>query len=291
MNLAKLAANLCKVSEEQPLDLKRELHWPDKIDLKQWSMSPELISLYGTETFEQLSEEQQMKLSFFEAVNFFSLNIHGERHLMSGMAKLLYSPEMKDYTPYLHHFLAEENNHSTYFGMFCYRYADKVYPDMNSDGLPREYKKGEQEFLYFAKVMLFEECFDRYNVKMASDNRLPEIVRDINRCHHIDESRHLAFGRQLIKELFERYSPQWGDATLENVRAHIVAYMDSFWRDLFNFRAYKDAGIPNPIEVRDAALESAQGTRHYQELTKAVSAYFIKTGILNSEPSTSKAAG
>jgi hypothetical protein len=291
VTLDKLIETLNKVSHESPCDPYKELIWPASLDPDQWTMTPELISLYGTSVYEGLSEVEKKRLSFYEAIGFFTLNIHGERHLMSGMAHLLYLPETKDFSTYLHHFLAEENKHTEYFSRFCNQYGKKIYPDLLQRGLPTEYAKGEEEFLYFAKVLIFEESFDRYNVLMAKDERLPQIVRDINRIHHLDESRHLAFGRRIVKELFDRHSPGWPPGTLKRVQRYLSDYIESFWRDLFNFRVYRDAGLPgDAIGIRDAALLGAQGREHFNLLTKVAVTFLLKNGILEEEPSPPMAA-
>ena len=92
-------------------------------------MSPDLISLHGTRHWDALDEQGRRVLSFFELVNFFSINIHGERMLIEGLAKRLYRKHAETVTPYLHHFLDEENKHMFYFGRFCNQYAGKVYAE------------------------------------------------------------------------------------------------------------------------------------------------------------------
>ena len=98
--------------------------------------------------------------------------------------------------------------HMTWFGGFCRRYAGKIYPDRKLV-LPREHAPGEEDVLFFARVMIFELLVDTFNRRMAKDDRLHPLVREINRRHHEDESRHLAFGRLLVEDLW-RQNPQFG---------------------------------------------------------------------------------
>ena len=71
------------------------IEWPDHVDRSQWFTSPELVSLFGTPWWDELDEPTRRKLSFWEAVNFFSLNIHGEKILMEGLARRLYQPGLQ----------------------------------------------------------------------------------------------------------------------------------------------------------------------------------------------------
>src|SRR5207244_844073 len=143
-----------------------------------------------------------------EAVNFYSLNIHGEKALLEGLAHRLYQPDLSEVSKYLHHFLDEENKHMVYFGEFCLRYAGKIYRDRKV-AFPREYERGEEDFLFFGRVMIFEEIVDYFNRRMGNDERLSTVAREINRLHHSDEARHLTFGRRIVKELFEQWRPSW----------------------------------------------------------------------------------
>ena len=51
-----------------------DLAWPETISDDEWCMTPELMSLYGTDMWEMLDESGRRRLARCEAVNFFSLN-------------------------------------------------------------------------------------------------------------------------------------------------------------------------------------------------------------------------
>jgi hypothetical protein len=155
-----------------------------------------------------------------------------------------------------------------YFGGFCMRYAGKVYRDLKVV-FPREPAPGEADFLFFAKVMVFEEIVDVYNARMAYDDRLPEVVRRINLIHHVEETRHLAFGRRMVERLFNRYSKEWSPETLEGIRAYLQAYIAATWQEYYNPDAYSDAGIPQPRAVQRAAMaHEAQRSHRAQVIGK-----------------------
>ena len=257
-----------------------DFDWPESLPDDAWCFSPELLSLAGTEAYDQLDDARRRRLAFFEAVNFFSLNVHGERSLIEGLAARLYRD---DSTPYLHHFLDEENKHMVYFGTFCNRYAGKIYPERKL-AFPREYAPGEEDFLFFAKVLVFEEIVDVYNRRMAEDARLHPLLREINRMHHRDESRHLAFGRQVVAELFEKQSPGWSPPVLEGVRAYVAGYLRTTWTEYYNPAVYADAGLPDPYALQRATFDAPSGRRHRQEVAGPCVKWLRKAGILAGEP-------
>ncbi len=257
--------------------------WPETLPADAWCMSPELISLSGTSVFESLSQTARKRLSFFEAVNFFSLNVHGERRLLEGIARRLYVHPHAKLASYLQHFLDEENKHMVYFAEFCNRYAAKIYPERVL-AFPRDYAEGEEDFLFFAHVLIFEELVDAYNKRMAQDPRLVPVVREINRLHHLDESRHLAFGRRLIKRLYHDHAPGWSAATLERIQNDLSAYLVATWRAFYNPAAYSDAGLQDAPELAAQSWCAPEARRHRGSISSRVLKFLRKAGILDKDP-------
>jgi para-aminobenzoate N-oxygenase AurF len=277
---ARLVEKLC-VASEGDFGSPYEFAWPDRLPEDAWHFSPELLSTAGTPAGERLSPEETRRLSFFEAVNFFSLNIHGERALLEGLAARLYRDDL--YTPYLHHFLDEENKHMVYFGTYCLRYAGKIYPDRKM-ALPRDYAPGEEDFLFFARVLLFEELVDVYNRRMALDDRLHSVAREINRMHHRDEARHLAFGRRIVAELFERHAPGWPAEVLGEVRRSLPEYVLATWKEYFNPDVYRDAGMPEPYDIAREAFASDAARARRCEVSGPALRFLVSAGVLEKEP-------
>jgi hypothetical protein len=274
---------LCNASVKDYKSPYVSLKWDDELDKKQWFTSPELISIYGTEAYDRLSLEQQQLLSFYEAVNFYSLNIHGEKPLVEGMAQRIYRKDNFDVSPYLHHFIGEENNHMTWFGGFCTRYAGKIYPDKKLV-FPREYEPGEEDFLFFAKVMIFEEIADVYNVRMSLDDRLNPIAKQINHLHHHDEARHLVFGRKFVSELYARHSGKWSHSTRKHLQSYLEEYMAATWKEYYNPHVYKDAGIADCFDVHEEAYLSETQRAHRQKVSAGCIAYLMGNGMIEKEP-------
>ena len=245
---------LSAASRTNAWDPWSDLEWPEVLTPDSgWCTSPELVSLYGTELWSSLAEAARRRIAFFEAVNFFSLNIHGERLLMEGLARRLYQPRLARLAPYLHHFLDEENRHSVVFATFCRRYAGGVYTDRKLR-LPASRTPLEEDFLFFAQVVLFEEIVDALNVAMADDTELVPIAREINARHHADEARHLAFGRRVVQELAD--DPAWTAASRADVAELLGSFLEASWREHVNPAAYRDAGIDEPWRAREAAWSS-----------------------------------
>ncbi len=279
-----LAVRLTKASRKKLWDVYNTFNWPEALEPNAWYMPPELISLYGTPAWEALTEDQQKRLSLYELGNFFSLVLQGERPLVAGLVDRLYS---KGNTPsvneYLHHFVDEENKHMVMFGEFCTRYVGKVYPEKKIH-LPREYAKGEEEVAFYCKVMVVEELGDFYNLAIEKDARCDAFVREINKVHHIDEARHLAFGRVQLAELFNKFAPGWSPETLAGFRQWLGDYLRASWGDYYNPTMYRDAGLADSYELRQMAMSHPVCTEFRRNASSKVVNYFIKTGLLAEEP-------
>jgi hypothetical protein len=271
---------LCGLSREKATALGSAIEWPAERDRDAWYTSPELLSVHEIAAAERLSESQLRELSFYEALNFFSLNVHGEKFLLDGLASRLHRRDFARTTEYLHHFIDEENKHLFYFGTFCLRYGGKVYSHAHL-AFPRDYARGEEDVLFFAKVLLFEEIVDYYNSRMAGDARLAPVAREVNRLHHLDETRHLAFGRLLVKDLFDRHRSGWSRETLATVRATLRGFVEAIWRQYYNPEAYGDAGVADPHEMARRAFASGQA--HRTEVTRRSIAFLASAGILEEE--------
>ncbi len=279
-----LAVRLTRASRRMQWDVYNAITWPDQLVEGAWWMPPELVSIYGTSAWDALDETQRKSLSKYELGNFFSLVLQGERPLVAGLSDRLYARSNdKNITQYLHHFLDEENKHMVMFGEFCHRYIGKVYPEKKIS-LPREYAKGEEEVAFFCKVMVVEELGDYYNTTIEKDERIEPMVREVNRIHHVDEARHLAFGRQHLAEVFEQHRAKWSDEQLTGFRQWLVDYLKASWGDYYNPTMYRDAGLDDGYELRQLAMTHPACAAQRQRASAKLVSYFIKTGLLAEEP-------
>jgi hypothetical protein len=283
VSLSGTVDRLSHLSERSYQNPYTAVEWPAEVRPAQdWFSSPEYLSLYGTPPWEALDEPTRKRLAFHEAVNFYSLNIHGEKSLMEGLAARLYRRDLLEVAEYLHHFLDEENKHSIYFGGFCTRYA-QVYRSRQlpfAETRPRDV----EDLLFFAKTLIFEEIVDRYNWVQARDSRLQPIARFINHNHHFEESRHLIFGRRLVAALWEACAPGWSAETVGDIRDYLGQFFVATWREYYNPDVYADVGLPDPWELAERAWSAEAQREHRREVSTKCVELLTGIGILGAEP-------
>ena len=283
-DVEQVADKLSRGSKKLSYDVHKRFAWPERLDASQWLMSPEYVSLYGTPLWDAMSEAQRRTLAFYECAGFFSMILHGERPLLEGMSHRLYTLEKNmTVTEYMHHFLDEENKHMIMFSAFLRRYFGKVYPEKKVP-YARALASGEEDIAFFAKVLVVEELSDVYNVALAADERLAPIVREINHTHHVDEARHIYFGRVYLKQLWDRAAPAWSEAQRESFRTWLVDYVNASWRDFNSAAVYRDAGIAEPYEAREMALASPACRAHRQRCSEKYLGNLVSRGILREAP-------
>lgn len=269
---------LSSISERDYID-PASLQWPEVIDDDAWYFTPELISIYGSDTWHSMNEAHQKRLSFFEAVNFFSLNVHGEKYLISEVSRRLFDSDNAKLSSYLLHFVDEESRHMMYFSGFCQRYAGVIYPDRTIHGTDSDDAEYDM-FMLFARINVFEEIVDHYNKTMASDERLAPVVREINRIHHVEEVRHLAFGRKFLKQCLDRNISTWGVSRRAELQSSLMDYLDYVWKEYYNPRVYKDAGLPDAFQLWKATANSQTAAHHRTTVNRERLKFLTKLNLL-----------
>jgi hypothetical protein len=271
---------LSNMSVEDYYNPYQTFDWPDSLPEDMWWMTPDLTTTYGTEVAAELTQEQLYKLSRYESVNFYSLNVHGIRELLIEVTRRIHTRGFELASEFFHHFIGEENEHMWFFAEFCLRYGGKIYaqPRGGSATIPNS---DAESLLVFARVLIFEELVDHFNSKMALDTSLHETIRQVNRIHHQDESRHIAFGRELVSLLYEDLKKTATDEDIAEIERYLKRYLRYSFESLFNPRVYQDAGLVAPLEVRSRLLSAPRRPEFEQQVFRKTLAYFEKAGIFS----------
>lgn len=257
--------------------------WPDSLPVDQPWMSEDLTTLYGTQFWDELTRDQQLALTRYEAVNFFSLNIHGIRELMGEVILRIHTKPYANVSEFLHHFIGEENEHMWFFSKFCWKYGGKIYPPQPKLLTSTELQVGAaaKELIIFARILIFEEIVDFFNSRMATDDALPDVAREINEVHHQDESRHVAFGRQIFSELRNQVMADNPD-DVPTISQYLMDYLEYSVRSLYNPAVYRDVGIPNAIGVRSKVLQMPERVSSHDAMLLRTRRFLSKSGLLAS---------
>jgi hypothetical protein len=278
--LQPLAQRLLRLSELKHYNLYQAVGWPDQLRGDGPSLSESLISLAGTDVYARLGDETRWKLGFLELINFFSMNVHGERDLIAELARRIHGPRTSGFATYLHSFIDEENKHMYLFSTFCLNYAGKIYPTKKVHFRAADDPTSD-DLRFFAKVLIFEEIVDYFNVTMQNDVSLEPVVREINHIHHDDEARHIVFGRDQVEHLLVELRGRLPEDELARLRAYLSDYLRSTLRELCNPDVYREAGLPEPHAIRRMALAGLAHIETSEAATARCRRFLTDLGLLD----------
>jgi P-aminobenzoate N-oxygenase AurF len=277
--LQEVAEKLSVISRMNTYDPYEVFEWPDSLPGTDYWMAPELMTCYGTPVWDEFTEQQRLTLSQWEAVNFFSLNVHLIRELIGEVADRIYDTRFPGLSDFFHDFISEENKHMWFFATFCLRYGGKVYPSGKMFSAASADEEVLRDLMVFGRILIAEELCDAFNMKMAEDTRLPSLVQQINRVHHQDESRHIAFGRQMMRTLCERAASVTGEDGLRVTSDYLARYVTVCLQSFYNPTMYADAGIEGGRRLRARLLEDPAREQTHRDLMSKTRTFLERLGL------------
>lgn len=282
--LTPIINKLIDLSKKEDFDVFNQLVWPKEIsDTNLWT-SPELLTVYGTNYFDKLSEEKIIKLSKLECLYFFSLNVHGIRDLLIDIVSIIHRKQFELISEYLHFLVKEENEHMYYFAKFCLTYGGRLFSDKSiSIGKVEESDKLVHFYLVFMRILVFEIIVDFFNLKASKDKNIHPFIQKLNEIHHKDESRHIAFGMKICEVIFKKIKENCSPIVISEVKNYTKNYITYSVDKLYNPSIYREIGFENPLQVKKELLKNSNRIKWNNEIVKKAVTSFKKVGILESE--------
>lgn len=235
------------------------VQYQESLDRGRLQFPEHLLSLYYHPIYKELTPEQKWQLSLLETINFFSINIHGERKLVQGLEERLYVPsEVGGAWPvgdYMQHFIHEENAHTHMLAGYCYRYGDGVMKDYAIQVSDPQLSSIGQDLLFFGRVYILESFLDYLNSSAMRDESIDSTARDIHRFHHIEEARHMAFDRAVIRYCVCKVKSQGIADELDLIATLLKDYGKVALQSLYSPRVYKRIGLSEATSISREAQD------------------------------------
>ncbi|QYL27027.1 P-aminobenzoate N-oxygenase AurF [Mycobacterium shottsii] len=175
-----------------------DIDWDALLDPDKLYLPPRLVSLYGTEMWDEMTREQQIELSRQELVNTLSAGIWFENMLNQSLLRtILHEDPTSRSTHYKLTELGDETRHMVMFGKAIERIGAKpVRPRrlhrMVINTLPLAFQRGS---MLWVAALIDEEIFDSLQRQMMDDPELQPIIQRLMRIHVTEEARHIQFAR------------------------------------------------------------------------------------------------
>ncbi|GGF98169.1 membrane protein [Rhodococcoides trifolii] len=257
METEDVSARLLDSVEKLSYDPSTEVDWDADLDPAQYGLNPEWSTLYGTEYWKEMTEEQRVTLTRHEVCSIMSTGIWFEMILQQMVLRDQYC---EDASKSDFHFalteIADECRHSIMFARACKKMGVKGYlPRPFSRFLGRGFKTIASSETAYGGILVAEEVLDVMQRDwMRGENVLP-LVRTTSKIHVVEESRHMTFARAQMRENMEGISlaRRKGSALIIAIAAKIIV------SNMVNKGVYEAAGL----DVKRAVREAKNNAHHH----------------------------
>jgi len=245
------AERLLRSSLEHSYEPSIDIDWDAPLAEGLWGMPPHRSSLYGTELWDGLTEEQRRTLTIHEVCSVARIGLWFEIILMQMLLRYAYDRDpRRAHIQYALTEIADECRHSTMFARMCARYGVPDYkPRRMTHELGRVFKTIGYGPAMFAGTLFVEEILDQLQRESMRDETVQPLTRMVNKIHVTEEARHVRYARE---ELL-RIMPKTGRVQ-KMIARHLSAQTALVVvRNLVHPDVYKSVGI-DPRVGRKAAL-------------------------------------
>ncbi|MDA0562841.1 diiron oxygenase [Streptomonospora sp. S1-112] len=245
-----IAKRLLRSSAKASYDPLVEIDWDAPVDRDRYAIRPERISLYGTELWDRLTEDQRRELSRQEIASVASIGIWFETILMQMLVRHAYDRDpTTNHVQYAYTEIADECRHSVMFARMLGKLDAPFYRlDPVAQFLGRVFKTLSNGPLTFSGALFVEEILDQLQREIMVDEELEPLTRAVSRIHVVEEARHMRYAREEFARDWHRRHPLIQHYS-RFVLGLVVYYATT---RLINPKVYARVGL-DPREARRAA--------------------------------------
>jgi hypothetical protein len=274
---AKKAAQLLIASAKHSYDPRVDIKWDEPLEDGKWFLPEKRISLYGTDLYESLSQEQKLLLSREELASSIAGGVWTEHLLLHLVSRYAYKRDIT--SPQVQFALTEMADEVRHMMMFA-QLVEKI----GSEFYPMSAKTARNGLLLktfapvsalWAMLLLTEEFFDRFQREQAADETVQPVVRASARIHVVEEARHISFARTEL----ERFVPTLSRRRLELLRNFLAGVVKTVRHDRYNPLMYERAGL-DPKAAVEAGRNNELGKVNGAYGAERIAPYYKSIGLI-----------
>ncbi|MGH3564595.1 MAG: AurF N-oxygenase family protein [Pseudonocardia sp.] len=249
---------LLQVSLEHSYEPGIDIDWDARLADGLYGMPAHRVSLYGTELWDQLTEEQRVTLSVHEVCSIARIGLWFEIILMQMLLRYAYDRDpRRRHIQYALTEIADECRHSVMFARMTERYGVPDYaPRRQVHELGRVFKAIATGPAMFAGTLVAEEITDQLQRECMRDETVQPLTRMVSKIHVTEEARHVRYAREELTRIMptanaaQRTAARW----LAAAAAHRIA------TNLIHPDVYRSVGLDPKLAHR-----AARANAHHQE--------------------------
>ncbi len=277
-----MATRLLESSVRNTFDPDIEVDWAAPLHDDKPFMTPALMSLYGTDLWHGLTDEQRIELSRHEMTSLINVGLWTEIILMRMFARYIYDGDPSSaHTQYALTELGDETRHVVMFARTAAKFdAPRYWVPPLIHQLGRLFSATAFGASMWAGILVVEEITDRLQRVMMMDEEVQPLTRSVQRIHVIEEARHVRFAKDELRRL----TPGLNRAALEWHRFYTAAAATIVIENLVDPRVYRSVGI-DPRAGRAAARTNPHHHATRRRLAEKVVPFLAEVNLYGG-PST-----
>ncbi|MBE9376152.1 diiron oxygenase [Saccharopolyspora sp. HNM0983] len=256
-----VSRRLLESSATLSYDPDAEIDWEAPLPDDEYGLNPEWSTLYGTPLWDRMSQDQRVALTRYEVCSIMNTGIWFEMILQQMILRDQYMNNPAD--PQFQFALteiADECRHSIMFARICEKLdAPKFSPNRAIVELARLLKSTAGGEVAYGGTLVAEEVLDVMQRDWMRGENVLDIVRTSSKIHVLEESRHMKFARQEVREHMDGIGSlrRAGSATLIAAVAVVIV------QALVHPGVYRAAGL----DTREA-LAAAKANEHRKSMLR-----------------------
>jgi hypothetical protein len=233
--------HLIDAAHRKSFDPYKEIDWSVPFDSSYFYMPQDIVSLYGTKLWDQMTREQRIKLSMHEACSAMATSIWFENQLSFKLMDYLIDLSPLDPQFYWMHIeVADECRHSMMFGEAIKRCKLPWYKPRFSSLIAFFTKYLTSKVAMMLSTLAAEDITGYLNRRTAQDPECHPVMRELSKIHMLEEARHRGYAHQYLRQNW----PRIGNFRRSMARRYgLLATMNIFWQ-LVHPDIYENLGLP-----------------------------------------------
>ncbi|MFZ0659230.1 MAG: diiron oxygenase [Candidatus Binataceae bacterium] len=268
--------HIIDASHRKSFDPHKDVDWSVPFDSSYFYMPQDMVSLYGTTLWDQMTREQRVKLSMHEACSAFAGLIWFENQLSFKLMDYLIDESPLDLEFYWMQIeVADECRHSMMFGEAIKRCGVPWYKPRYSSLIAFFTKYLTSRVGMMLSTLAAEDVTGYLHNRTEQDPECHPVMRELSRIHILEEARHRGYARQYLRLSW----PRVGMFRRSMIRRYGLLSTVIIIRQLVHPDIYKNLGLP--AEAREMARNNPHRARIRREMSAQLVEFLTETDIVN----------
>ena len=246
-----------------------EIDWSLPMDPTKYGCSPEWSSLYGTDYWDEMTEEQRISVTRHEFASIMNIGIWFEMILQEMVIRDQYlgAYHSNEFQFALTE-IADECRHSIMFAKASEKMVGTSYKPTKWVGRAGKlFKRTAKDEVAFAGILVAEEVLDVFQRGCMRDERVLPFIRTVNEIHVLEESRHMKFAREEVRDSMKGVG--WFRRQFSALYVALGGYF--IVSSLVQRQAFVDAGLD-----ADRAVAEMNTNSHFHSMIRGSCAHLME---------------